>query len=153
MTLSRSTVILSVLLIAIAMTAGCGSSASPAQPTAALAESAAAPTTADPATEIAIEVAPNVLNLQSQGQVVTVHTSLPFGSVEASSISLSGVTINSWKADNQGQFVAKFLMDDIKNLALKIGEYNTLRIEGTTTSGTSFWGSKAILVLNNAAGK
>ena len=94
-----------------------------------------------------------MLNLQSEGQVVTIHTSLAYGSVVASSVTMNGVTISSSKADNQGQFVAKFVMEAIKGLPLKIGESNTLRIEGRTTTGASFWGSKAILVVNNAAGK
>ena len=94
-----------------------------------------------------------MLNLQSEGQVVTIHTSLAYGSVVASSVSMNGVTISSSRADNQGPFVAKFLMEAIKNLPLQIGDDNTLRIEGQTTKGSSFWGSKAILVVNNTAGK
>jgi hypothetical protein len=94
-----------------------------------------------------------MLNLQSAGQVVTIHTSLAYGSVVATSVSMNSVTISSSKADNQGQFVAKFQMEAIKSLPLKIDDYNTLRIEGRTTSGSSFWGSKAILVVSNTAGR
>jgi hypothetical protein len=36
---------------------------------------------------------------------------------------------------------------------VRVGEYNTLRIEGTKTDGTKFWGEKAILVVDNASGK
>ena len=57
--------------------------------------------------EITIDVAPNVLNLQNQGEVVTVHTDIGYGEVSASVVYLNGVLINSWKADNRGYFVAK----------------------------------------------
>ena len=52
-----------------------------------------------------------------------------------------------------GRFVARFVMEAIEELPLRIGEPNTLRIEGRTTTGSSFRGSKAILVVNNTAGK
>ena len=66
---------------------------------------------------------------------------------------MNGVTITSSKADNQGQFVAKFVMEAIKGLPLKSASPTRSRIEGRTTTGASFWGSKAILVVNNTAGK
>ena len=52
--------------------------------------------------ELTIEVAPNVLNLQSSGYIVTVHTDIAYGQVDAHSVHLNGVPINSWKADNRG---------------------------------------------------
>ena len=137
-------------LVAFAVAAGCGS---PSSPSSADSTTAASASLSAGAIEIAIEVAPNVLNLQSAGQVVTIHTSLAYGSVVATSVSMNSVTISSSKAGNQGQFVAKFQMEAIKGHPLKIGDYNTLRIEGRTTNGSSFWGSKAILVVNNTAGK
>ncbi|MFO7691819.1 MAG: hypothetical protein R6V57_01920 [Vicinamibacterales bacterium] len=138
------------LLLLLPLAASCSSESSP---TSASSDSPASSSPAAAVIEITIEVAPNVLNLQSEGQVVTIHTSLAYGSVVASSVTMNGVTISSSKADNQGQFVAKFVMEAIKDLPLKIGESNTLRIEGRTTTGASFWGSKAILVVNNTAGK
>jgi hypothetical protein len=148
MSLTCRFIVPAALLAAFTVPAGCGSPASPTTD-----GSSAVVSSSATALEITIEVAPNVLNIQSESQVVTVHTSLSYGSVAASSVSINGVTISSSKADNQGQFVAKFEMDAIKSLPLKIGELNTLRIEGKTTSGSSFWGSKAILVVNNTAGK
>jgi|GEM_PF-401986 len=102
---------------------------------------------------INIAVAPNVLNLQNNGQVVTVHTDLPYSSVAGATVTLNGVEISGWKSDNQGNFVAKFVMQDIKNLPLNIGELNTLTLTGTgeTVSGGSFsfTGAADILVVNN----
>lgn len=107
-------------------------------------------------TVIDIQVAPNVLNLQNNGEVVTVHTDVAYWSVEATTVSLNGIEIDHWKADNQGNFVAKFLIEEIKNLPLNIGEYNTLTLEGTTTAGEDFTGSyevKVIEVVPNGGGK
>ena len=96
---------------------------------------------------ILIQVSPNVLNLQNNGQVVTIHTDIKYPDVEASTVYLNGVLISSYKADNRGDFVAKFLMDAIKGLPLKIGELNTLQLVGSTGDGT-FSGSQEILVIN-----
>ncbi len=102
------------------------------------------------AENINIQVSPNVLNLQSNGVVVTIHTDIAYSDVDASSVKLNGVLIQSWKADNQGNFVAKFNMDDIKDLpGLMIGEYNALTLEGLKYSGETFTGTDEILVVNN----
>jgi hypothetical protein len=102
--------------------------------------------------ETDIRVAPNVLNLQSEGTVVTVHTDIRFSAVEGSTVSLNGVEISSWKADNRGNFVAKFLMDEVKDLEeLDIGEYNTLTITGYTYDGEYFVGVQDIIVIDVAA--
>jgi hypothetical protein len=104
---------------------------------------------------IDIDVAPNVLNLQNQGEVVTVHTDLAYSSVVGSSVYLNGVEIDWWKVDNRGNFVAKFAMDDIQGLdGLIIGDYNALTLRGTTITGDTFSGTQDILVVDNvAAGK
>lgn len=99
-------------------------------------------------TAITIEVAPNVLNLSNNAQVVTVHTDLAYSAVQASTVYLNDIEISSWKADDRGNFVAKFRMLAVKNLPLYIGEYNTLTLTGKTTSGASFSGSTEIKVIN-----
>ncbi len=99
--------------------------------------------------EIVIDVAPRVLNIQSKGTVVTIHTEVAYSSVDAHSVSLNGVEISSWKADAQGNFVAKFPMGAIKNLpGLIIGDYNTLRLAGVTSLGEPFEGEAQILVID-----
>lgn len=97
---------------------------------------------------IDIQVSPNVLNLQNNGQVVTVHTDIAYSLVVAQTVSMNGIAINSWKADLQGNFVAKFLMSEIVGLPLNIGEYNDLTLTGTKTDGTTFTGTDQILVIN-----
>jgi hypothetical protein len=50
---------------------------------------------------IDIQVSPNVLNLQNNGQVVTVHTEIAYSLVVAETVYMNGIAINSWKADLQ----------------------------------------------------
>jgi hypothetical protein len=105
------------------------------------------------AAEIAIEIAPNTLNIQSDGQVVTVHTDIAYWYVDVASVYLNGVQISSWKADNRGNFVAKFLMDEVKTLdGLVIGDVNTLTIVGLTTDDIEFWGEQEIMVIDVGTG-
>jgi hypothetical protein len=111
--------------------------------------------------EIEIEVAPHTLNIQSESQVVTVHTSISYWSVDHDNVYLNDVEISSWKADNRGNFVAKFLMSEVKALAdtgdLDIPGENELSLVGYTTDGTEFTGSQVITVIDvepvGAAGK
>lgn len=100
-------------------------------------------------TTIEIQVSPHVLNLQNQGEVVTIHTDISYSLVNAETVFLNGVEIESWKADNQGNFVAKFNMDAIQGLeSLIVGEYNTFTLEGLMYSGATFTGSEDILIVN-----
>jgi len=101
--------------------------------------------------EISITVSPSVLNLQNNGQVVTVHTDIAYGTVEASSVTLDGIPINSWKADNKGNFVAKFLIDEVKNLYRdKILPVKAeLILSGITNTGVLFSGIDEITVINS----
>lgn len=104
------------------------------------------------AEEIAIDVAPNTLNLASSGQVVTVHTDIAYWYVDVSSVYLNGLLIQSWKADNRGNFVAKFSMDDVKRLdGLVIGGSNRLTIVGLTVDDMPFWGEQDIMVIDVSA--
>ena len=105
--------------------------------------------------DIEIDVSPNVLNIQSESTVVTVHTDIAYSLVVGATVFLNDVAINWWKSDDRGNFVAKFLSDEIKTLdGLKIGDYNTLVLTGFTTGGEAFIGTQDIMVINNIpAGK
>ena len=99
--------------------------------------------------EIEIDVAPNVLNIQSDGEVVTVHTDIAYSMVEGASVLLNGLAIEWWKADAQGNFVAKFEMDAVKELdGLVIGDYNLLTVTGKTRDGLPFIGTQDIKVID-----
>ena len=98
---------------------------------------------------IAIDIAPNVLNIQSESVVVTVHTDIAYSVVDGATVSLNGAEIDYWKSDARGNFVAKFLSDDIKYLdGLIINDYNMLVLEGFTTGGESFIGMQDIKVID-----
>ena len=103
--------------------------------------------------EIGIDIAPNTLNVQSQGRVVTVHTSIKYFEVDHQNVYLNDIEISSWKADNRGYFVAKFLMDEVKALAdngdLIVPGDNSLTLVGYTTDGSEFTGSQVITVIDN----
>ena len=98
---------------------------------------------------VQIDVAPNVLNIQSQGEIVTVHTDIAYSAVVGASVFLNDVAIEYSKADARGNFVAKFVMDEIKTLdGLIIGDYNTLVLIGYTTDGDPFIGEQEIKVID-----
>ena len=97
---------------------------------------------------IEIDVAPNVLNLSNQGEVVTVHTDIAYSLVDGATVTLNGVLIDWWKSDSRGYFVAKFVMEEIKDLPLNIGGMNTLVLQGEKTDGNLFVGSQDIKVID-----
>jgi len=100
--------------------------------------------------DIEIDVSPNVLNIQSESTIVTVHTDIAYSLVIGATVFLNDVAIDWWKSDDRGNFVAKFVSDEIKTLdGLIIGEDNTLVLTGYTTGGESFIGTQDILVIDN----
>ncbi|KPK45984.1 MAG: hypothetical protein AMK74_01815 [Nitrospira bacterium SM23_35] len=102
--------------------------------------------------DITIQVSPSTLNIQSCGEVVTIHTSIAYSSVVGASVTLNNLPISWWKADNQGNFVAKFVMSEVKALAdtgdLEVPGENELTLVGTTTDGATFTGTQTITVIN-----
>ena len=117
----------------------------------------------DPEIQIDIDIAPNVLNLQkvlnlrNKGPVVTVHTDIDVDRVNVYSVFLSfdtvendigSVSIKFYGDDIDGDFVAKFLMSDIKDLNPVVGN-NTFMLSGITKDKESFCGTQRIKVLNN----
>ena len=77
------------------------------------------------AADLSIEVAPNVLNLASVGSWVTVHTNIAYGEVEYASVFLNNVPISWSKEDNRGQFVAKFVIDEVRKVVGDVEEGKT----------------------------
>ena len=102
------------------------------------------------AIDIEIDVSPNVLNIQSKSTIVTVHTDIAYSIVVGATVFLNGVAIDWWKSDDRGNFVAKFVSDEIKTLeGLIIGDYNTLTLNGFTTGEEAFIGTQDIMVIDN----
>ena len=104
--------------------------------------------------EINIDVAPNVLNIQSEGTVVTVHTDIAYSAVEGATVLLNDVPIAWWKSDSRGQFVAKFNMEEVIDLyyadLLVLGD-NELTLTGTTKTDDDFSGTHIIKVIDVAS--
>jgi hypothetical protein len=99
--------------------------------------------------EIEIDVSPNVLNIQSNSTIVTVHTDIAYSLVVGASVFLNDVEIDWWKSDDRGNFVAKFVSDEIKTLnGLIIGDYNRLTLTGFTTGKDAFIGTQDIMVID-----
>ena len=99
--------------------------------------------------EITIDIAPETLNLASSGRVVTVHTDATYSSISVYSVYLSGVAIDSWKADDRGYFVAKFLMDDVKSIdGLSINDTNTFQFVAVTVAGDPVSGEAEVYVID-----
>ena len=103
----------------------------------------------------AIDVAPNVLNIGSKGTVVTVHTNIKYSVAivdgsEVISCTLNDVHMIFCFADNRGYFVAKFNIDDIKDLPnLDYDELNALILTITDVGGTeTFKATQGIKVIN-----
>jgi hypothetical protein len=108
--------------------------------------------------EIEIEVAPNILNIQSSSQWVTVHTGLAYSSVEEATITLNDIPISWSKEDNQGLFVAKFDMSEVKALVEESGvtvpcEFE-LTLVGSTTDDPSaeFTGTQTVTIIDVGGG-
>jgi len=99
------------------------------------------------ADDFEIDVSPNVLNIQSQSIIVTVHTNIAYSLVDGASVELNGVAIDWWKSDDRGYFVAKFSSEEIKGV-VTIGEYNTLLLDGLTKGGEAFAGAQDIRVID-----
>jgi len=99
-----------------------------------------------------IRIAPNTLNLNSDGTVVTVHTDVPYSQMDVYSVYLGGVAISSWKADDRGFFVAKFLMDEIKAIdGLILNDYNVFQLVGVTVSGEPVCGESEVMVIDRGS--
>ncbi len=78
---------------------------------------------------------------------MTVHTDISYSIVVGATVTLNNVEIDYWKSDDRGNFVAKFLASDVKDLPLQIDKMNTLTMTGLKTDGGIFWGEQAIKVI------
>lgn len=99
-----------------------------------------------------IRIAPNTLNLRSNGTVVTVHTDVRYSQVDVYTVYLAGVAISTWKADSRGFFVAKFLMDDIKAIdGLRLNDTNTFQFVAATIDGDAICGEAEVMVIDRGS--
>ena len=101
------------------------------------------------ADKIVIMISPNTINLNSDGEWVTVHADIPYTAVDRATLFLNGVVVAWTKADNQSDLVAKFAVDEVKDIVSPPSA--TLTLSGVTVEGVAFSGSDTITVVK--AGK
>lgn len=101
------------------------------------------------AQDATINVAPNVLVISSQGTKVTIHSNIPAGTVNVSTLELSidgigSLTPISTFADARGQLVAKFDREEVKGIVTVPSAELTLA--GIYFEGGTFAASDVIVV-------
>ena len=95
--------------------------------------------------EAVITISPQTLVLSSKCATwVTVHTNLPYSSVESASVSLDDIPIAWSKVDSRGFFVAKFQMGEVK--AIAVPPSVELTLAGVLTDGQTFSGTDTVPV-------
>jgi hypothetical protein len=97
-------------------------------------------------TEIAIQVSPSVVSMVSQGTAVTVHTNLPYGTVETVGIELNGLPVEACFADSLGYLVCKFDLDAVKSIIAP--PQATLVMSGQLKSGAAFSAADVVGVVD-----
>lgn len=102
------------------------------------------------ADEIEIMVSPGTIVLDSEGTWVTVHADIRYWVVDSLTLSLNGIPVTFTKADDRGDLVAKFNLDDVKDIldedVLKAGCVE-LRLDGTTKDDEDFGGVDTVRVV------
>ena len=94
--------------------------------------------------EIGVAVSPQMMLLSSVQGTVAVHTYVPYGSVNTSTLTLNYEPATSSKADSCGRLVAYFDEAAIKAIITPDEELMTLR--GEYKTGGSFEGSETVKV-------
>ena len=110
---------------------------------------------ADPIT-IEVVVSPNVLNLRGAGVLLTVHADIPYNAVDPTTVELrddhGNFVVMDWcKADDRGDFVAKFVMAEVVHqLELAPDGINNLTLAGMTTDQVAFAGTDGVKVIERS---
>ena len=101
-------------------------------------------------TQISIKVSPHVIVMRSPTDQLTVHTNIPYRTVDRYSVELvvepNGGSLNPLRtfADDRGNLVAKFDLDVVKGMVSPPDA--TFTLGGNTTSGARFEGSETVQV-------
>jgi hypothetical protein len=103
-------------------------------------------------TVINVKISPQTVNLQFQGEWVTVHTNIAYTLVLPDSVALDGFSADIEKYDDRGYLVAKFKVARLSEYLrgfLDAGSA-TLTLTGVTLGGDSFSGSDTVRVIDQA---
>ena len=91
-----------------------------------------------------ITISPKTLVLSSEDTIVTVHSNIPYVSVNTVSLTLNGIPATFSKADACGDLVVKFGRADVKDI-VEPG-IATLTLSGELKDGSLFEASDTITV-------
>ena len=91
-----------------------------------------------------ITISPKTLVLSSEDTIVTVHSNIPYASVNTVTLTLNGIPATFSKADACGDLVVKFGRADVKDI-VEPG-IATLTLSGDLKDGSPFEASDTIFV-------
>ena len=91
-----------------------------------------------------ITISPRTLILSSPDTIVTVHSNIPYSSVDTASLTLDGIPATYTKMDACGDLVVKFSRADVKGVV--VPGTAVLTLSGTFDDGTPFSASDTITV-------
>ena len=94
--------------------------------------------------EFCITISPNTLVLSSEDTIVSVHSNIPYYSVDTVSLTLNGIPAIFTKADACGDLVVKFERADVKDI-VEPG-IAVLTLSGMLNDGSEFAVSDTIAV-------
>lgn len=97
--------------------------------------------------ELSIKASPSTINLGSlsDGDWLTVHTDIGYGSVDTATLALNGIPLAFAFADSRGNLVAKFSLAVLKEIVAPPSAVLTLT--GSTATGAPLEGSDVVSVL------
>ena len=95
--------------------------------------------------EVSIVVAPSAVYMASQGTWVTVHAEISYSAVAGASVTLNDIPVKATFADSRGELVAKFALDDVKEIL--VPGTMELTLCGETRAGVPFMGTDDIRVM------
>ena len=100
---------------------------------------------------IEVTVSPNVLNLQSKGGSLSLHTDLAYSLAEAVTLTMDGTTVpnRSTFADDCGNLVVKADLETIKGMLTGDEDEATFELTVETANGT-YVGSDTIDVISRS---
>lgn len=109
-----------------------------------LAFGAVAPGVAQSPMTLDIDIAPKMINMESQGWTFTVHGEILLSKVDRTSIEMNGLYPTEVFADDCGELVAKFDLDAVKRIVYP--PETTLTFTGVTVDGVPFVGTAIVRV-------
>ena len=102
--------------------------------------------------DIAIDVAPNIINVGGSMERFVIHTNISYGLVDPGTVKVNDVPLYAWKMDSLGFFDAIVLMSDVEG-TLEVGMENAITLDGWTNGiePEFFSASEDVLIIDKAS--